>query len=654
MNIIGLDTETIKGYARLICLSDGRVFKIKNKQDVIKFFEGFSQENFIAFNADYDIQALLKYFPNYLLEKLMLGISTAYGRKKLFYIKDKFLKFGSNYIFDCMQFFHTSLDKASKKYLNKKKGEVDVKNLDEKSIYSDKIINYCINDAVLCLELFNYFQISLPKSVVDCRPFSSASYSQDYFKKEIKNSLPSRKVNDIFHKAYRGGRFEVLKRGYFKNVFLYDINSAYPDELCKLKEFSENTKLKCIPKYFKEADYSVYKLKVSIKREYLSPLVYPIGIRLIYPVGEYEIWVTKSEFEELEKYEVQKILFGLHIFIDEGCQKSFPFKKKMDWLYSMKKKSDNKEAYKVILNGLYGKLAQRILKYVTEKQFNSFKGTEELIDSYVDWEGNKYVQFEDMRKSNFIYASEITAQCRMKMYRTAMEKPEKIIVIATDSIISEEELDVPLSDKMGDWHYEKWDELYLIGCGVYFYRKGEKWFSKNRGYKIEGDRVKERIDKILRSSQEKVGYTVSSKLTIRQARIRHTEWLANIIGTEEKYVYINMDRKRIWDREWSSGQDILRGNIESRPIKLPMFVKPKEKRYPFFPKDAPQIWYDVMDICGGIRPFRDGIEIVEYRNNVPKPLRRKLGLPPDEVADELGFEGVNELYDAFYSQNSLK
>lgn len=55
--------------------------------------------------------------------------------------------------------------------------------------------------------------------------------------------------------------------------------------------------------------------------------------------------------------------------------------------------------------------------------------------------------------------------------------------------------------------------------------------------------------------------------------------------------------------------------------------------------------------AGGIRPFRNletgkFVEYEEYKYGVPKPLKRKEGLPPDEVADILGFEGSNELYRA--------
>jgi len=574
MDFVGLDTETIKGYARLICLSDGTVFKINSKQDVICFFEDFSKQRFIAFNADFDIQAILKYFPGKVLEKLLKGISTSYGNKQMFYIKDKFLKFGSNHIFDCMQFFHTSLNKASKKYLNKEKEKFDVTNITEENIYSPQMIEYCIRDAKLAVELFEYFRESLPKSVKECNPYSSASYAQDYFREEIKSTLINTGINKIFHKAYRGGRFECLKKGHFKNVFLYDINSAYPYEICKLKNFSMKTKIKCIPKYMENADYSVYHLKVNLDRKYISPLIAQKGIGYVYPVGKFESWVTKGEYEILEDGE-KEILYALHIFVDKEDQNIFPFKDKMLWLYSKKKTSNNREAYKVILNGTYGKLAQVILKWISLKRYESMLNRGKNVnveDNYTDYEGNKYIQYVDSEKSNFLYAGEITARCRIKMFDVANSKPDKIIAIATDSLISEEKLDVPLSDKIGDWHFEKWDELYMIGCGVYFYRKKEKWFTKSRGFKnpvlLEGDFVKKRLDKILRSNLTKIPFQVTSKLTLSQARIQHTEWLANIIETGERYLDINMDKKRKWKDSWGSGKDISKFNINSKPLKL--------------------------------------------------------------------------------------
>lgn len=100
------------------------------------------------------------------------------------------------------------------------------------------------------------------------------------------------------------------------------------------------------------------------------------------------------------------------------------------------------------------------------------------------------------------------------------------------------------------------------------------------------------------------------------------------------------------------------GESKNVPLKVKAEVrraaKGKQTGYPFFPKDAPQVWRDVYDVTGGqgIRPFKDPVvkgkflELEEYRSGVPKQLRRKNGLPPDEVADMLGFESSKELYNA--------
>jgi hypothetical protein len=61
---------------------------------------------------------------------------------------------------------------------------------------------------------------------------------------------------------------------------------------------------------------------------------------------------------------------------------------------------------------------------------------------------------------------------------------------------------------------------------------------------------------------------------------------------------------------------------------------------------------------GGIRPYSDSegnkYEIEEYLDGVPIFLRNKNGLPPDEMADELGFENEAQLYQALKAENEAK
>ena len=127
---LGLDTETIDGYARLIGLSDGRLFYPKNSADILLFLSGFLKAKptyFFAWNADYDIQALLKYFPKKIVNKFLMGVEFSMESKKgafvVQYIKGKYFRFGDNYIFDAYQYYHSKLKDAAEKYLGERKGD---------------------------------------------------------------------------------------------------------------------------------------------------------------------------------------------------------------------------------------------------------------------------------------------------------------------------------------------------------------------------------------------------------------------------------------------------------------------------------------------------------------------------------------------------
>ena len=122
-DLLGLDTETILGYCRLLCLSDGSIYRISKLDDVLGFLKLFLRNQktyFMAWNADYDIQALLKYFPKRTLDLLMRGIEILYEKDDISfscqYIKGKFFQWDGNYIFDAFQYYHTSLKEAQELY----------------------------------------------------------------------------------------------------------------------------------------------------------------------------------------------------------------------------------------------------------------------------------------------------------------------------------------------------------------------------------------------------------------------------------------------------------------------------------------------------------------------------------------------------------
>jgi hypothetical protein len=552
---LGLDTETIEGFAKLICTSEGKVFIIKSLDNIYDFFKRFKKLYFFAFNADYDVQAILKYFPFVVINKLVKGIPLKYRGMSFQYIKDKYFRFNDNYIFDCYQYYQCGLALAARLYLKEEKGDIDRSKITLKNVFSSGMIRYCIQDAKLALKLFLYFYNGLPENLKDVKPISSAFYSFMYFRDELKANKVSSKVNDVFRQAYSGGRFEVFERGYFKGVYVYDINSAYPFEISKLHGL-KNCSIVRLGEYVKSASYSIYHIKVNINNKFFSPLLYRLKGLCVFPVGDFKGFVTKGEYESIVNYKPE-IISAIHVFGDDR----FPFRDKIEKLYAWKNKSSNPLPYKILLNSLYGKTGQKIRKYVR------FCAGEPL-SIFKDENGVLFFEFEDISGSNFVYASEITSKVRLRMYDVLKNNYDKVIAIQTDSLFSKKRLELKLSNKLGDWKEEFWDELYILGSGVYFYRKNNGWFGKFRGYNFSGKKTLEILNQVLNSKKSITEFKTLKHFSILEANRLHDESLMNLILEVSRKLNINFDRKRVWMNSWHSGKELKEKRIESMAIYL--------------------------------------------------------------------------------------
>ena len=567
VDYLGLDTETIDGYCRVLCLSDDRVFRIENFLDVMKFLTEFMKARktyFFAWNCDYDIQSLLKYFSQDDLDLLLKGIEFVIelpGMDKGFsiqYIKGKYLQFDGNYIFDAFQYYHTSLKEAAKKYLPEDEGklEFDAASITEENIYSLEVELYCKRDALCVMKLYSLFHAALPEELKRAKPISNAFLSYNYFRSELSRNKPKPEINDYFRNSYHGGRFEIFNRGHFRNLYVYDINSAYPFEISNLRSL-ERAHYCNFAGYLKEATYSVLKVRVTIMDKFVSPVLVTEKGLCVYPVGTVEAYITKGEYERIVEYD-PVVLEGFHIY----CGREYPFAEKIAKLYERKQNSGFPLPFKVILNSLYGKTGQATVKWIPVDDL----AKETAVVDFVDQDGVSYVKFEDIAKSNFVYASEITARTRLRMYDLVKKYPKQIVMVQTDSVISTEALDIPLSNELGGWKLEKWDEAYLIGSGVYFYRKGAEWFGKFRGFNFKSDRVKPILAKILRAKGQKVQFDTLKRFSIQEARRLHDDELGNKILEVSRSLNLNFDRKRVWMGSWESGAQVKSKRIKSNAI----------------------------------------------------------------------------------------
>lgn len=558
MNYLGLDTETINGKCRLLCLSDGSIFKIRSAKDVRAFLDQWEAQDFVAFNADYDIQSLMVYLPRGIVDDLLKGFPAEYEGLTLVYVKDKFFKFDDNVIYDCYQFYQMGLDRAAKKYLGEGKGDVDAAHIAKENIYSQQVIDYCIRDAQLVLKLFNVFHDALPDSVKDVPPLSNAYYSGKYFKDELKaNRKIPVNVNREFRKIYYGARNEILERGHYpEGLWYYDISGAYPYEIAMLPALKDPyiTRGKS---YCREAAFSVYHVKAFIPDPYVSPILSKMKGLSVYPVGHFDGLISKPEYERIKDYP-HRIVSGQHIIPGEV---EYPFKEKIDKLWGLRKTVPNPLPVKVIMNSLYGKMASAVPKW----RGSGWKGMEGCID--VEWnrDGKVFYLVEDIFNSNFVYASHITAKVRCRMYDLIKEFPKDIVAVQTDSVMSKAPLPLRVTDKLGDWKVEFWDEAYVLGSGVYFFRIGNEWEGKFRGFNFPKDRLPKVMHDLLTGKGPSVEFGSKKRVSLQESRRIDDDALANVIMDVTKRLNINFDKKRVWGDVWKSGSEIKTKRIVSKP-----------------------------------------------------------------------------------------
>ena len=570
----GLDTETYKGYAKLICDNTGDYKEIENFDDVVKFLARAKYRGKYNwfFNIAFDFEALVKHLDYgellslYHDKEIMYGdrIKIKYIPKKYFVIQDK--SNNNYYFYDMHNFLEGSLNTASQKFLNDKKDSdiIDSARLNIDWQYwidnRENIIKYCIKDAYLTKRLADYFWniVYTKLNFYPKTPMSKGKLSEEYFLHTCK--IPT--INDISEKvlkyaysSFYGGHFEILKRGYFDKVYSYDIKSAYPSIIAELIDFNKG-KWDKVDALHESAHSGFYLCKIESMEKNFSPFMQKIGGSQglnVYPNGKFKQYLTK---EEIEFYRLRfpnnsiKIENGYEFYPKNEVK---PFKEEIERLYHWKETEQDKDikyCVKIILNSLYGKTIQ------------------------VSGTGN-----QTGKLFNPIYAAKITAGARIKILDLAMQKPENVISFSTDSVCCNEKLNVPLNPKLGEFQLDFNGEGVFIMSDVYHLwdleQKKEK--SKIRGFSLVSAKDMEDDTTYLKDILASMSGTEYKYMTIRPDHLgecimhRKTKTIKdnlNIFSEHEKTININGDNKRVWEKMFSSGKVCLKECHDSYPIMI--------------------------------------------------------------------------------------
>lgn len=472
------DTETSHGYARLIATPD-RCKLIYSFDEAFYFLIGQSTKRYFTFNLRFDAQALLKYLPNENLIELSDTNETKYNFYKIFFIPKKVFRVYKGYngftAYDLAQFFGTgSLDSLAKKYLNEGKDDnIQVRNLKghagwEMDSYiernEDILSKYAMKDAQLTEQLGVLF-LDKMQDIYGFRllqPTSNAGVGAKATLKHVGSlyRYPKTFEHDKWSRyaeaAYRGGIFDVFKRGTFYDVTDLDVSSAYPS---KMKDF---------PHWANGLFHEIEGEDELLPDDYYGWVIcqfscpwipYPIGTpeewdmeyrnhkltvatdvsKIVYPEGERFQCVTLAEYYFMKKYGYPCQLLKGYVWRHEEDKYPSPF----SWIPKIydKKKLYERGSMEYLLtkigpNGVYGKTAQSI-------------GAANL--------------------RNMGYASYTTALTRIQVASFILDKKleNRVINIATDGLTIEGKTDVDLPTGLGGWDKEEIGEYLFIGNGIY-------------------------------------------------------------------------------------------------------------------------------------------------------------------------------------------
>jgi len=547
-NIIveGIDTETKKGYARIIADSS-QYAEINSIEDVFEFLTNRQKRgkaNFF-FNLKYDVECMLKWKLG-ILKQLVRSNKATYKQYAIFYIPGKVFKIsapGKNVYsyYDIAQFFHVSLENASNEILKEKVSELKGDRAKLFELHTkEEIGKYCVEDARHTKMLAEWYIEQL--AAIDFYPqklLSAGNLAGQYML--MKSEMPliqyvPYEVQKSYWTGYKGGWFELAKRGMHKS-YSYDIVSAYPAVMRDLPDIRDGV-------WFHELleDSRLGIIKVRIKGG--NGLINPISIHnnnvSTYPYLDksIEAFMTLTEFKAYEKHYKTEVLDAWSF--KELPKVRYPFRSVVDTLFSLKQNNKgNKGLYttsKEIINSLYGKSVE---KYKDEKGWHT---------------GNFF---------NPVYGAETTAKVRTQLYEAVRGHEKEVIMLATDSIHTTRKFNLRLSHELGNWDVEQENTPTVYFLSGIYQASGKK--PRTRGL----HNIKNLVDRLNVDSTTAIIRT-TRPLHYKECFIQNRENEIGQFKIVEKKMSMLGDHKRLWLSQPEKMRDLLNHKYDS--VSLPVSI----------------------------------------------------------------------------------
>lgn len=293
-----------------------------------------------------------------------------------------------------------------------------------------------------------------------------ASMGLDYWRRNfqpIDIFQEKRSILEKHYNAFHGGRTEVIKRGYFEDIFYYDYNSHYPARCFygidgkgsfpnpNFSHYSKSISIGIIERF-----EGITKVDIKCNDMYIPLLGITIDNKYIFPKGIIkEKWFTNIELRKALElgYEIIKIYEGVYYteifkpFV--GCvQKLYQLRKEN----KLKNNSIMEQMLKLIMNGgLFGKFGQKIddktSMFSVDNLYADDKGYAYILDNDKKRKLDNYIIrgnfiFEKKKNNhipvfvNPIISSYVSSLGRLKLYDDLLRYQDHIIYYDTDSLFS--------------------------------------------------------------------------------------------------------------------------------------------------------------------------------------------------------------------------
>lgn len=567
--VVGFDIETYGEYNKFLCCtfsySNISYDTFKTKDDSITHLQQkrFLNARVVATNLGFDLFGLVDSEMRGYIRPLFRG-----GKLIMAFIYQEddgtwsIEKTKNKLVFlDTLCYLPASVDSLGKildfpklespKFLGKK--PKDEEEWEELLVYNER-------DASISREFLEFLELGFIKENTKLKYTIAATSMDNWRRNHLKDIIYQPTKENLLEqlKAYYGGRTETFKRGKIVNANYYDFNSLYPSVMV-YKYPHPNSYHRIATGTLHNIEHLEGLSEVVIECPNINIPLLPVrDTKIIFPKG-----IIKGWYSHIELRKALEIGYVIHfIGIQHYYLKTFyPFKEYVTHNYNKrleaKKKNNNMQLlYKLLMNSLYGKFAQ---KFEEQENFIHINGVK--YDSLVNYEivGDwvKIVEENDKIPCFVqpIFSIYVTSYARIKLYEALMQCDP--IYCDTDSIITKDEF--PTSNKLGALKLE-----CKVKSGIIVRPKFYNLIKVVDGKEVEDYRIKGLMktgldfNTILSKLEkgEKIGYTrfVKFRQSIRSKDHHKLGKLSiNQILIVEKYLGVE-DDKRIWKEKFNRNE----------------------------------------------------------------------------------------------------